>query len=295
LVLFGVTFVLFLVSQIVPMDPIRLIVGDAVTPEVRAAISQKLGLDQPFIVQYFRYVERLLVGDLGESIRYSTPVKQLLLEAFPATLALIGVSAIVSIGIAFPLGFVSALYRDTWIDASARAVVMIGVATPKFYLSIILILVFGFYLGWLPISGRGDPPDFAHLVLPALALGLHNIGTSRLFRAALLDSLSEDYIRAARARGIAERTIVGKYAARNALIPAVTDMGLNIAQVGGTVILVETVFAYPGIGHLLAIGIKWNDFPLISGAITLLLTFVIFVNLGVDLLYRAIDPRMRTA
>jgi peptide/nickel transport system permease protein len=295
-VLFGVTFVLFVVSQIIPSDPVRLVAGDSVTPETRAAIERELGLDQPLPTQYFIYIERLVQGDLGESLRYATPVKELLFAAFPATVILVGVSAIIAVVMAFPLGFLAAKFKDSWIDLFARGVAIVGIATPAFYLGIVMILVFGFYLSLFPISGRGDPPDLWHLILPAFVLGFRDAGSAvRIFRASLLDSFSEDYIRAARARGIGERSIVTKLAARNALIPTVTDMGLNFANLAGQVILVETVFAYPGIGRLLYIGIRWNDFPLVAGAVMLLLVYAVVINLVVDLLYRAIDPRMRTA
>lgn len=295
-VLLGVTFFLFAVSQVVPSDPVALIVGDAVTPEVRENITRSLGLDQPAPVQYWLYLQRLAEGDLGTSIRFATPVGDLLLAAFPATLILVATAAVFSIAMAFPLGFLAAKFKDTWIDVATRGFAMIGIGTPAFYLGIILILVFGFYLGWFPISGRGEPPDLWHLILPAFVLGFQNAGsTARIFRAALLDSLGEDYIRAARARGIPERTLVSKLASRNALIPTVTDLGVNFAQLGGQVVLVETVFAYPGIGRLLQTGIFWNDFPVVAGAIMLLLVYVVLINLVVDLLYRVIDPRMRTA
>lgn len=295
-VLFGVTTFLFVISQVVPSDPVALIVGDAVTPELRAAITQRLGLDQPVHIQYLRYLGRLVTGDLGESIRYATPVKELLFSAFPATILLVAAAAVFAVVIAFPLGFLAAKFRDTWIDAAARIFAMVGIATPAFYLGIILILVFGFYLQWFPISGSGDPPDLWHLILPAFVLGFRDAGSAvRIFRAALIDAMGEDYVRAARARGIGERTIVGKLAARNALIPTVTDLGLNFAQLSGQVILVEVVFAYPGIGRLLQIGVRWNDFPLVAGAIMLLLCYVVVVNLIVDLLYRVIDPRVRAA
>lgn len=293
-VLFGVSLVLFLITNVVPSDPVRLIVGDTVTPEVRENITRALGLDQPLHVQYYRYLERLVTGDLGESLRYATPVRTLLFQAFPATMLLVATAAVFAIAIAFPIGFLAAKFRDTWIDVAVRTFAMVGIATPAFYLGIIGILVFGFYLGWFPISGRGDPPDLWHLILPGFILGLRDAGsTARVFRAALLDSLSEDYIRAARARGVPEGTVVGKLAARNALIPTVTDMGLSLAQLSGQVILIETVFAYPGIGRLLHIGIVWNDFPLVAGAVMLLIVYVVTINLIVDLLYRAIDPRVR--
>jgi peptide/nickel transport system permease protein len=263
---------------------------------VREAITHQLGLDQPVPVQYIRYVERLVQGDLGQSLRYSSPVRTLLFEAFPATVVLVALAAVFSTVLGLLLGGIAAAFKDSWIDTLTRTVALVGIATPAFYLAIVCILVFGFHLGWFPISGRGEPPDLWHLVLPAFVLGFRDAGgAARVFRAALLDALGEDHIRAARGRGLPEHMIVGTFAARNAMIPTVTNMGLQIAQLGGQVILVETVFAYPGVGRLLEIGIKWNDFPLVAGGVMLLLVYVVLVNLAVDLLYRVIDPRMRTA
>lgn len=294
--LLGVTLVLFLVSQVIPSDPVGLIVGDSAPPEVKQAIREKLGLDLPLPVRYFTYVERLLQGDLGESIRFGLPVTTMLATAFPATLQLIIGGAVVAILIAFPVGLIAAAFRNTWVDVLLRTVAVFGMSTPGFFLGIVLILVFGFYLNWFPISGRGDPADLAHMVLPAVVLGMRYAGnTARLLRASMIETLHQDYIRSARARGIAERSILLKYAFRNALIPAVTDLGVSLADMVGAVILVETVFAWPGIGRQVYLGIFWNDFPVLSGAIIVLVAYAVVVNLLVDALYGAIDPRIRVA
>lgn len=294
--LVGVSFVLFLVSQVIPSDPVGLIVGDSASVEVKQAIREKLGLDQPLPVQYIGYLERLVQGDLGESIRFGLPVTTMLGTAFPATLQLILGGAVVAILIAFPVGLLAAAFRNSWIDVILRTIAVFGMSTPGFFLGIVLILVFGFYLEWFPISGRGDPPDLSHMVLPAAVLGMRYAGnTARLLRASMIEALHQDYILSARARGIAERLILMKYAFRNALIPSVTDLGVSLADMVGTVILIETIFAWPGIGRQVYLGIFWNDFPVLSGAIIVLVAYAVVVNLLVDALYGAIDPRIRVA
>lgn len=295
-VLIGVALTLFAVIHLSPTSPAQLLIADYVTPEVRATIEAKLGLDQPLPVQFGRYVAGLVQGDLGESFRYRKPVGDLLLDALPSSMALIGGSLVIAIAITLPLGFLAARYKNTWFDGLIRSFVVCGVSVPTFYLGIVLILVFGFYLGLIPISGRGEPPDLWHLIAPALVLGVNTAGSStRVLRAALLDALNEDYIRAARARGINELAVLLKLAGRNALVSTITVLGSDSAGMIGSVILVETVFARPGVGQLLFTGLKYHDFPLITGAIIVLLIFVIAVNTLVDILHLVIDPRVRLA
>jgi peptide/nickel transport system permease protein len=295
LVLFGLTIVLFAISQIIPSDPARLIVGDYVSPSVRAAINAKYGLNQPVVTQYGKYISRLLHGDLGTSIRYNVPVSSILRSAFPATLELVAAAAVVNMALTFGLGVLAARFRNTAIDAIIRGFALIGTSTATFIVAIVCILIFGFYLNVLPISGRGSPPDIAHLILPAFVLGYSDAGNNvRVFRASLIDSMGKDYVRAARGRGINERTILLKHAGLNSLGPTVTVLGLSVARIAGSVILVETVFSWPGIGQLLDVGILWNDFPLLTGALLLLLVYTLVVTLIVDVLYRVIDPRLRS-
>ncbi|PJR13424.1 ABC transporter permease [Sinorhizobium meliloti] len=294
IVLIGVALVLFAVIHLSPISPAQLLIADYVTPEVRANIEAKLGLDKPLPIQFGHYVLGLVQGDLGDSFRYRTPVLNLLIDALPSSMALIGASLVIAIIITLPLGFLAARFKNSWIDALIRGFVVCGVSIPTFYLGIVLILVFGFYLGLIPISGRGEPPDLWHLIAPALVLGINTAGSStRVLRASLMDSLNEDYIRAARARGISELPILLKLAGRNALVSTITVLGTDAAGMIGSVILVETVFARPGVGQLLFIGLKYHDFPLISGAILALLIFVIAVNALVDILHLVIDPRAR--
>jgi peptide/nickel transport system permease protein len=294
-VLLGVTIVLFSISQVIPSDPARLIVGDYVSPSLRTAIDAKYGLNQPVTTQYVKYMGRLVHGDLGTSIRYNLPVSTILRSAFRATLELVGAAAIVNIILTFGLGFLAARFHNTVLDGLIRLFALIGTSTATFILAIVCILVFGFYLNILPISGRGSPPDIQHIILPAFVLGYADAGNNvRIFRASLLESLGRDYIRAARARGIGEPAILFRHAGFNSLGPTITVLGLSIARIAGSVILVETVFQWPGIGHLLDVGILWNDFPLLTGALLLLLVYTLVVTLVVDMLYRVVDPRLRT-
>jgi peptide/nickel transport system permease protein len=295
LVVFGVTVVLFAISQVIPADPARLIVGDFVSPTVRAAIDAKYGLNQPVLAQYGKYMVRLLHGDLGTSIRYNVSVASILRTAFPATLELVAGGAVVNMVLTTSLGFLSARFRNTWIDGLIRAFALIGTSTATFVVALLCILIFGFYLNLLPISGQGSPPDIQHLIMPAFVLGYSDAGNNvRVFRASLIESMGKDYVRAARGRGIGERMILLKHAGVNSLAPTITVLGLSVARIAGAVILVETVFAWPGIGQLLDVGILWNDFPLLTGALLLLLVYTVVVTLIVDVLYRVIDPRLRS-
>jgi peptide/nickel transport system permease protein len=295
-VLVGVALVLFAVIHLSPTSPAQLLIADYVTPEVRANIEAKLGLDQPLSIQFGKYIFGLAQGDLGDSFRYHDPVRNLLMDVLPSTIALIAAGLVVALVITLPLGFLAARFKNSWADTAIRGFVVCGVSIPSFYLGILLILVLGFYLHLVPISGRGTPPDLWHLVAPALVLGVNTAGSStRVLRAALLDAMNEDYIRAARARGIDERAVLLKLAGRNALVSTITVFGADSAGMIGSVILVETVFARPGLGQLLFTGLKYHDFPLISGSILVLLVFVVAINTLVDVLHLTIDPRVRQA
>ena len=294
LVLVGVAVVLFIVSQVLPTDTVRLVAGDNASPELRREIAHNLGLDRPVWVQFWHYAGRLLHGNLGVSIRFQLPVGDLLRQALPASLWLVGAATVIAIVIAFPIGILSARYRGTWIDVLSRAIVVIGTSTPAFFLGVIAILVFGYYLSWFPVSGRGSPPDLAHLVMPAAVLGFREAAsTTRILRARMIDELNEDHAKASRARGIPRRSILIQSGFRNALLPAITDLGVSLTELAGSLVLVESVFGWPGIGNLLYIGVQWNDFPLVSGAVLMLVLYAVAINLLVDLLYGVADPRMR--
>lgn len=293
-VLAGVAVILFVVSQVLPTDTVRLVAGDSVPPAVREAIAHNLGLDRPVWVQFWNYIDRLVHLNLGTSIRFQLPVTTLLRQALPASLTLVGCATFVAILIAFPTGILAARYRGGFVDVLSRALVVVGTSTPAFFLGIVAILLFGYYLSWFPVAGRGTPPDFKHLVLPSMVLGFREAAsTARILRARMIDELNEDHTKAARARGIPPRSVLINSGFRNALLPAITDLGVSLTELAGSLVLVETVFSWPGIGNLLYIGVQWNDFPLVSGAVLTLVVYAMLVNLAIDLLYGVVDPRLR--
>jgi peptide/nickel transport system permease protein len=295
-VLTGVAVILFIVSQVLPTDTVRLVAGEDAPPEVRAQVRRDLGLDKPVLEQFVHYVSRLLHADLGVSLRFQLPVGQLIHQALPASLYLVGAATLVAVVIAFPIGILSARYRGSWIDVLSRGLVIIGTSTPAFFTGVLAILIFGFYFGWFPVSGRGDPPDLKHLVLPAVVLGFREAAsTARILRARMIDELNEDHTKASRARGIPRRTVLMQNGFRNALLPAITDLGVSLTELAGSIVLVEVVFSWPGIGNLLYIGVQWNDFPLVSGTVLVLVLYAVVINLCVDLLYGIVDPRLRTS
>jgi peptide/nickel transport system permease protein len=296
IILLGVSLILFLTSRIIPGNPVNEIVGDSAPESVKQTIRHSLGLDKPAPVQYIDYINGILHGNFGTSIQFGLPVRSMIANAFPATLELVLAGALVTIVVAFFLGLIAGVNHNKWIDTVCRGIAIATASSPPFFVGILGILIFGYELGWVPISGRGDPPDLHHLILPAIVLGLGHAGsTARLFRATIIDVLRQDYIRSARARGIPRWKIIFKYAFRNALIPAITDLSVSMADIIGSVILIETVFSWPGIGLMVSQGIVYDDFPVLSGAILVLLAYAVIVNFLTDSVYSGIDPRVRLA
>lgn len=291
-VLFGVSLLVFGLVRL-SGDPTALMVPLDATDEDVARLRTALGYDRPLPVQYVDFVTGALRGDLGTSIRHQQPALGMVLDRLPATLQLLAASLGVAIAVALPLGILSALRPDTWIDRLGVILALIGQALPNFFLGIVLIMIFSVGLGWFPASGRGTP---AHLVLPAITLGTAAAAfLNRLLRSSLLEVLASDYVRTARAKGRSRTTTVFRHALRNAAIPVVTVLGLQVIQLVGGAIVTETVFAYPGAGLLLVQSLGNLDFPIVQAFVLVVAVAVAIVNVAIDLLYGLLDPRIRLA
>jgi peptide/nickel transport system permease protein len=299
-VLFVLTVVVFLFMQMLPGDVIDTLIGDeeAEDPETRALLMKEYGLDQPIYVQYGVWIGKVFQGDFGKSLITRRPVSLELFESIPATvyLAIVGIS--LSILIAVPLGSIAAVKRNTPTDYAAQVTSLIGISIPEFWFAIMCVLLFSLYLGWLPSSGYMSPfEDFGqsvkYLILPAAAVGFRQAAyTTRLTRSSMLDEMNKEYVDTARSLGFSEKKVIYKYILRNAMIPTITISGLQLANLlGGTVVL-ETIFAWPGIGQAIYLAIIDRDYPLIQAGILVLGIIVVIVNLLVDLLYRVLNPRV---
>lgn len=299
-VMFGVLLIGFLLMQVVPTDPATVRAGPTATPDVIAAIRADLGLDRPLYVQFGLYVWRLLHGDLGASIINNVPVSQELGATIGPTLELMFASLFWSIPLGILFGTLAGYWRGSLIDRAIMAVSVAGVSVPVFFLGLVLIWFVGFQWQWLPFTGRGGPlwtmDGILSSILPAITLGGVFIGpVARMTRTAVLDVLSADHVRTARAKGLTERIVVMRHALRNALVPVVTLIGLQIGFLLGGAVVTETVFSWPGVGRLAVGAILSSDFPMAQGTIIVLSMGFIVVNLIVDVLYAALDPRVRGA
>jgi len=299
-VMFGVILIGFLLMQVVPTDPATVRAGPNATPDVIAAIRADLGLDDPLPVQFALYVGRLLRGDLGVSIINNVPVAQELGATIGPTLELMVASLIWAIPLGILLGTLAGYWRGSILDRVIMAVSVAGVSIPVFFLGLLLIWFVGFQWQWLPFTGRGGPlwsmEGLRAIILPAVTLGGVFLGpVARMTRTAVLDVLSADHVRTARAKGLTERLVVLRHALRNALIPVVTLIGLQIGFLLGGAVVTETVFSWPGVGRLAVGAILSSDFPMAQGTIIVLSLGFIVINLIVDVLYAALDPRIRSA
>jgi len=319
LVVAGVCVITFIISHLIPGDPARLLAGDRASDEIVQHIRQQLGLDLPLWQQFIRYVEQLLQGDLGMSIRTGRPVVDDLKAFFPATLELAFCALFIALVIGIPLGVLSAVYKNRWFDHLVRLLALTGISTPAFWLGLGVIVLFYGKLNLLPGSGRlddwFDPPAqvtgfylidsllsgdmevffnaLSHLILPATTLAFVHLGiVARQIRSAMLEQLSEDYIRTALASGLTKFTIIVRYALPNALIPSVTVLGLALGDLLYGAVLTETVFAWPGMGAYVVSSIQALDFPAVMGFAIVVSFAYVLVNLLVDLMYLWIDPRM---
>ena len=319
LVVAGVCVITFIISHLIPGDPARLLAGDRASDEIVQHIRQQLGLDLPLWQQFIRYVEQLLHGDLGTSIRTGRPVLEDLKNFFPATLELAFCALLIALVVGVPLGVLSAVYKNRWLDHLVRLLAITGISTPAVWLGLGVIVLFYGKLTLLPGGGRLDdwldPPArvtgfylidsllsgdvdvffnaLTHLILPATTLAFVHLGiVARQIRSAMLEQLSEDYVRTALASGLSKFTIVVRYALPNALIPSVTVLGLALGDLLYGAVLTETVFAWPGMGAYVVASIQSLDFPAVMGFAIVVSFAYVLVNLFVDLLYLWIDPRM---
>lgn len=292
-VIIAVTFIVFVSVRLIPGDPARVIAGLEATDATVEAIRADLGLDRPVLLQYVVFLRGLIVGDLGTSYYYGTPVIEEVLRRFPATMELALAGLAISIVVGIGIGVLSAVKRGTWWDRGTLVFAIAGVSMPSFWLALMLIIVFAVDLGWLPAGGYGT---WRHLVLPAVTLGLFGAGTiARLTRSSMLEVLRQDYVRTAAAKGLPFRSVLFKHALRNALVPVVTMLGLQLGAFLSRAVVTETVFGWPGIARLTVTAVLDRDFPLIQGSVLWLALVFIAANLFVDVVYAVIDPRIRYA
>jgi len=287
----GVLVVVFLMVRLAPGDPAVFLAGEFAPPEVIEAMRTRFGLDQPYHVQFGLYVTSLVRGDLGRSTRTQRLVIDDLKQFFPNTLELALGAMVIALLIGIPAGVIAALRQNTWADLVVTVGSLIGVSMPVFWFGLVAMLFFSVQLGWFPVAGRGT---LAHAVLPAVSLGLGSMAIiARMTRSSMLEVLSLDYVRTARAKGLRHARVVSKHALRNALIPVVTVGGLQFGQLLSGAVLTETVFAWPGIGRLLVASISARDYPVVQGSVLLIAVTFIVINIAVDLIYGFIDPRIR--
>jgi peptide/nickel transport system permease protein len=290
LVLLGVSFVVFFILHLTGDPALVLLPPDATAEDVRE-FRARMGFNDPFIVQYGRFLGGALRGDFGQSVRHGEPAFHLVLERLPATFELSGAALVVALLLAIPAGVVSAVRRNSLTDYVATVVALLGQSMPTFWLGIMLILVFSVQFNVLPSSGRGG---IEHLLLPAFTLGLFTTARiTRLTRSGMLEVLNQDYIRTARAKGVSGPPVVWKHALKNAAIPIVTIVGIELGTLLGGSVITETIFAWPGVGRLSVQAIYNRDYPVVQAAVFLLASTFVLVNLVVDLLYTYLDPRIR--
>ena len=286
----GASLVIFVISRL-SGDPTILLLPQDAPPEAVAATRAALGLDQPLWMQYPIFLVNAVRGDFGISYRWQQPALSLVLERLPATIELAVAGLVFSAALAIPLGVLSAVHRGGWIDWAGRVLAVLGQAMPNFWVGLLLMLVFAVRLGWLPAFGRGG---FANLILPAVALGWYPVAAqTRIVRSGMLDVLESDHIRLSRALGTPERLLVWKYALRNAAVPLMTMLGVYFASMLGGAFIVETIFAWPGIGRTVVEAVFARDFPVVQAGVLVSSVLFVLSSLLVDMSYGLVDPRVR--
>ena len=291
-VLIGITLILFIMLNVVPGDPVALMVKEHASPEVIERVRAQMHLDDPLVVRYFSFLWNALQGDLGNSIKLNRPVTDLLLKAFPNTLMLAVCAALVSWVIGIPAGILSAVRRDSLLDRFFMGFSLLGVSMPVFWSALLLQYVFAMQLKLLPVSGFYG---WQYMILPAIVLGWSSAGViARLTRSSLLEVMRNDYIRTARAKGLRETRVITRHALKNALIPVVTIMAIQVAGLLSGAVITEAIFSIPGVGRITVNAISSRDMPLLQGAVLFATVLVILGNLVADILYSVLDPRIRS-
>ncbi len=290
-VLIGVSFIVFSLLYITPGDPARIVLGDQATEEAVQEFRNKEGLNDPFLVQYGRYVLKALHGDIGRSYMTRRPVSGEILSAFPATIRLAALSMLIAIIFGIPFGIISAIRQYSFFDSVTMVFAMVGLSMPVFWLGILLILFFSVHLRWLPSSGFNT---MAAMILPSVTLAAQSIAiVTRMTRSSMLEVVRQDYIRTVRAKGQKESVVIWRHALGNALIPVVTVVGLQFGHLLGGAVLTESIFSIPGVGRLMVDAIKMRDYPLVQGGVLYIAVAFSLVNLLVDLVYAWVDPRIK--
>ena len=295
LLLVGISLISFMLLNFAPGDAAEITLlrqNGGITPsrEAVVALRAELGLDSPLPVRYIRWVADALQGDLGESYRSGSSIAGELARRLPATLLLASVSMAIAVAAGIPLGVLAALKRGSWLDTASRLLALMGASVPSYVMALLLMLLFAVKLDWLPAIGYGSPKN---IVLPAVALSFGVMAQlMRLTRATMLESLNQDYVRTARAKGLSERVVTWRHALRNALLPVVTVMGTSAGHLLGGAGIVEIIFGWPGIGQFVIVGISQRDYPVVQGFVLYLAVIFLLVNLAVDVLYRWLDPRL---
>ena len=298
-VLLGVSVLVFAIIHLVPGDPVRLALGTRFDQETYDALLSRAGLDQPLLQQYVSWLGGVVQGDFGVSFRSGQTVLSMVTERLPATLSLAGAAVVVALLIALPLGVLSAIRQGSRTDTIATAISQFGISVPDFWMGILLILLFSLTLGWLPASGyvglSEDPLEWAkRLILPGVTVGVVSGAVlTRFVRSSVLESLGQDFVRTAQSKGLSERRIIREHVLPNALVPVITVTGLQLAYLLSGVVVVEAVFAWPGLGQLALDAVQDRDYPVLQGAVMLFAGFFLLVNLLVDLLYAVVDPRIQ--
>jgi len=288
----------FSILQLIPGSPVDVLLPVDADQETRQATIKEFGFDLPLPLQYLRWVSRAVRGDLGHSILLTKPVSTIIAEALPRTIYLALGGMIISLIISFPLGIFAAVKRKTWVDYTAQVSALAGLSLPAFWAALMLMLLFGLKLKWLPVVGYVAPGEnfggfLVHLILPAFTLGLEMVGVqTRMTRSTMLEELNKDYVQTHRSQGLSEGRIVGMYTLKNAMIPTLTVVSLRFAALLGGTAVIESIFAWPGIGQMILNGIQSKDYPVIQGGVLILSVAFIFINLIVDILYKWLDPRI---